>query len=446
MNAAIAEALVVAGMSHDEAARKEQLFAKAESVLRARGVPSTRCWFVPGRIEVLGKHTDYAGGRSLLCTAERGMCIVANPRDDSTVRISDAVDGRSVEFELSAGLAIPESRWTVYTTSVGRRIARNFGGELRGADIAIANDLPRAAGMSSSSVLVVAIFSVLSEINRLDQRPEYKSNIRNREELAGYLGCIENGQTFGSLAGDKGVGTFGGSEDHTAIICSQPGMLRQYSFCPVRAERIIKLPAECTFVIATSGVKASKIGAARGQYNRISKAAEAVLALWRTYSGENPATLRDAVTSSLDAPARIREALEHSSISDFSPQALLDRFDQFVLESEEIIPAAGDALSRADLQSFGDLVDRSQRAAERWLGNQIAETIELARVARQLGAYAASSFGAGFGGSVWSLVSRAEAFQFRDAWKKRYEQLFPEAAAHSQFFVTAPGPACSVFS
>jgi galactokinase len=445
MNTGILEALATAGLSHDEAARKEQLFATAERLLRARGVPCTRRWFVPGRIEVLGKHTDYAGGRSLLCTAERGMCVAANGRDDGVVRIDDAVDGRSIEFEMSADLVIPESKWTVYTTSVGRRIARNFGGELRGADIVIASDLPRASGMSSSSVLVVALFSVLSEINRLDQRPEYKSNIRNPEELAGYLGCVENGQSFGSLTGDKGVGTFGGSEDHTAIVCSQPGMLRQYSFCPVHAERVIKFPAVYTFVIATSGVKASKIGAARDQYNRISKAAEAVLAVWRDYSGENPATLRDAIHSSPDVSAQIREALEHSSMSDFSPQALLDRFDQFVLESEQIIPAAGDALNRADLRLFGELVDRSQDAAERWLGNQIPETIELARVARQLGAHAASSFGAGFGGSVWSLVSRADALQFRDAWKRRYEELFPEAAAQSQFFATAPGPTCFAY-
>jgi galactokinase len=442
VNAAIVDALVAVGMSHEEAARKEQLFATAEELLRARGVPCTRRWFVPGRIEVLGKHTDYAGGRSLLCTAERGMCVAASPREDSAVRIADAVDGRSVEFELSADLAIPESRWTVYTTSVARRIARNFSGELRGADIAIANDLPRASGMSSSSVLVIAIFSVLSEINRLDERPEYQSNIRNQEELAGYLGCIENGRSFGALAGDRGVGTFGGSEDHTAIVCSQAGMLRQYSFCPVHAERIMKLPAECTFVIATSGVKASKIGAARDQYNRISKAAEAILAVWRSCSGENTPTLRDALRSSSGGRERIRAALEHSSISDFSPQRLLDRFDQFVLESEEIIPAAGDALNRDDLRSFGDLVDRSQHAAELWLGNQIPETIGLAQAARQLGAHAASSFGAGFGGSVWSLASCADALQFRDAWKKSYEQVFPDAAANSQFFVTAPGPAC----
>ena len=61
------------------------------------------------------------------------------------------------------------------------------------------------------------------------------------------------------------------------------------------------------------------------------------------------------------------------------------------------------------MAAFGDLVDRSQQLAERRLGNQVPETIELARSARELGARAASAFGAGFGGSVWALVSRADA-------------------------------------
>ncbi len=50
------------------------------------------------------------------------------------------------------------------------------------------------------------------------------------------------------------------------------------------------------------------------------------------------------------------------------------------------------------------MAERSQEAAERWLGNQIPETIALARLARHVGATAASAFGAGFGGSVWALV------------------------------------------
>ena len=58
-------------------------------------------WFVPGRIEVLGKHTDYAGGRSLICAAERGMCVVAAPRSDAFIRIADAIRGEALEVPLS---------------------------------------------------------------------------------------------------------------------------------------------------------------------------------------------------------------------------------------------------------------------------------------------------------------------------------------------------------
>ncbi len=76
--------------------------------------------------------------------------------------------------------------------------------------------------------------------------------------------AIENGQTYKSLTGDGGVGTFGGSQDHTAILTSEAGHLKQYSFCPVRFERTIKLPEDCVFVIGVSGVVADKTGSAKG--------------------------------------------------------------------------------------------------------------------------------------------------------------------------------------
>ena len=56
---------------------------------RALGDGARMRWFVPGRIEVLGKHTDYAGGRSLLCAVERGFCVTAVPRDDDVMRVVD---------------------------------------------------------------------------------------------------------------------------------------------------------------------------------------------------------------------------------------------------------------------------------------------------------------------------------------------------------------------
>ena len=361
-------------------------------------------------------------------------------RSDSVVRINDVVRRKSFEFTISPDLTIPDSGWTVYPTMVARRVARNFPGNLRGADISLASDLPRAAGMSSSSALVVAIFSVLATVNRLSEHSAYTANIHDTEDLAGYLGCIENGQTYQSLLGDSGVGTFGGSEDHTAILGSQPGHLKQYAFCPVRWERTLAMPADCTFVIAVSGVVADKTGSARSQYNRASEATKAILEIWRSVSGSEGGTLAVAVTGAGDRLNRLRSALRKAASADPDSQWLLNRFEQFWLESEVIIPKASDALAQQDLSTFGELVKESQTAAETLLGNQVRETIGLAREARSLGAYAASAFGAGFGGSVWALVAKNEARKFANRWREAYERSFPQPARDSQFFASAAGP------
>jgi len=79
--------------------------------------------------------------------------------------------------------------------------------------------------------------------------------------------------------------------------------------------------------------------------------------------------------------------------------------------------------------------------AERGLGNQVPETIELARSARRLGAIAASAFGAGFGGSVWALVPATDAARFADEWAAVYRRQFQDAAERAAFLVTRPGPA-----
>ena len=84
--------------------------------------------------------------------------------------------------------------------------------------------------------------------------------------------------------------------------------------------------------------------------------------------------------------------------------------------------------------------DRSQAAAELWLGNQIPETIALARLARTCGALAASAFGAGFGGSVWALVQEAEAPAFLEQWRSRYLANFPDRLPKAEFFPTSAGP------
>jgi galactokinase len=121
-----------------------------------------------------------------------------------------------------------------------------------------------------------------------------------------------------------------------------------------------------------------------------------------------------------------------------SDPELTRRFVQFRAEMA-VVRAVANALADGDLDRAGKLVDFSQSAAEFFLGNQIPETIELARFARDVGAIAASAFGAGFGGSVYALIRAENAGDFRRRWMERYEKAFPRSAAAATFFTTAAG-------
>jgi galactokinase len=346
--------------------------------------------------------------------------------------------GCCVEFSLSPDLSPAVGHWSNYLATVGRRLARNFPGGLRGADMAFAGDLPVAAGMSSSSALVVACFMALAAVNRLRERQEYRGNIAGAEDLAEYLAAVENGQAFRGLVGDKGVGTFGGSEDHTAMLCSQPGMLAGYSYRPTRLERRLPMPAGHVFAIASSGVAAEKTGEAMEKYNRASRLAAEVARLWREATGRDAPNIAAALASA-DLPIsceRMRAVLAGAT-----EKGLLARFEHFFNESEEIVPSAGDALAAGNLAAFGHLVDLSQKLAEGYLGNQVPETAYLASSARELHAVAASAFGAGFGGSVWALVRRDDAERFLTDWAVRYMEAFPRSAARAAFFLSGAGPA-----
>jgi len=441
-NHALEERLALAGVSDVEVERKSRLFSRASIALARR--PTLRLW-VPGRIEFLGKHTDYAGGRSLICAVERGFAVAAAPRDDRHVRMTDAVTGELADLEVSPTLAPARGTWSNYVITVARRIARNFPGPLRGADIAFASDLPPAAGLSSSSALVVATFLVLADLNALGAHEEYQRAIENADDLAGYLGAVENGAAFKMLEGDRGVGPFSGSQDQTAILCSRAGALVQYRFAPVHFERSVPLPPDYVFVIGSSGVIAEKTGAALELYNRQARRVHALLDRWRASTGRNDATLGAALESSPDALERLRAIVRGPAMpgadDGFDADDLIARLDQFAAEAYEIIPAAGDALERGDLAALGTLVDRSQRGAEVQLGNQVPETFHLARSARSLGAVAASAFGAGFGGAVWALVRRDEAERFLECWHESYASRFPAPAERAAFFVTMAGPA-----
>jgi galactokinase len=289
---------------------------------------------------------------------------------------------------------------------------------------------------------MVGTFQALAGLQGILEHPEYRANCRSPEALASYLATVENGSDFGTLKGDRGVGTQGGSEDHTAILCSRRGCLGLCSYQPVKVEDLITFPDGLTLAVASSGITAEKTGAAMELYNRASRLARTLVEIWNAAEGTSEPHLKAVLSSSAGAPAKLRNLIRQGARSPFPAEHLLDRLEHFVLENEKILPAAARALEARDLSEFGRWVDASQESGERLLGNQVPETVFLAREARRCGAAAASAFGAGFGGSVWAMVREAEAESFLDAWEAGYRQAFPRAAGKAEFFTTKPsGPA-----
>jgi galactokinase len=435
--------LTAAGLAPHVAEGHARRLARCAQALLHAGVPPDRAacaLVVPGRIEVLGKHTDYAGGRGLLAAVEQGIALVAAPRPDARVRIHDLGYATHAAFDLSPDLHTEPGDWTNYAMTVARRLARDFGSVRRGADVAFESDLPPAAGVSSSSALIVALGITLGAVNGIAREDAIRRLVVRDEDLAGYFAAVESGAPFRGLGGDRGVGTEGGSEDHTAILCARPGHVVQYAFLPTRLERIVPLPAGHVFAVGVSGVHAAKTGSALELYNRASRQARRIAELWRGATGRDDATIGAALEAEPGAAERLRAIIAAADHGAAPADALLARLDQFIAETREIIPAAAAALAAGDLAAFGRAVDRSQMLAERALGNQVDETVFLARSARELGAAAASAFGAGFGGSVWALVEEADAARFLDAWRQAYLGRFPVRAADARFFTTRAGP------
>jgi galactokinase len=372
---------------------------------------ATREYFVPGRVELVGKHVDYAGGRSLTIATELAIHARATTIDEPVIRVRRAAGEVAMDVALSPNAKAINVRSSAYVTAVARRFARDFPHARKGVAVELQSSLPTSAGLSSSTALIVTLAMAFIDANDLASDERWTAAIPTPIAFAEYVAAIETGEAFGDFPADGGVGVRGGAQDHVAIVCAEQGSIGQFSYLPAVLERRVPWPEDIMLAIGVSGVHATKTGNAQAAYNR----------------------LADAMRPRID---------DGGSKMDDAPHEVLERRAQFREETDVIVPGVGDAIRDRDWRKLGALVDRSQSLAENVLGNQVPETVHLARAAREQGAIAASAFGAGFGGAVWAMVQRSEADRFMAAWRADYERAFPAKRARAKWARTNPaGPA-----
>jgi galactokinase len=327
----------------------------------------------PGRVNLIGEHIDYHGLAVLPMALRRHIGVSFARREDRRIRaVSEGYGAR--EFEWTPSLEpVSAGDWENYLRAAAAAVARKWGVG-RGMDAAIVSDLPAAAGLSSSSALMVAVTLSLVRANGL---------------AAGFEDLMEI-----LPEGEQFVGTRGGAMDHAASLASRAGCASLIAFDPLSV-RPVPIPEEWAFLVAHSLTVAEKSAAAREAYNARRQAGAAALGRLGFLSyraaieGRAAADLQALAADQLHAPDE-RAAFLHAAT-----EALRVR-------------AAVRAMESGDAITFGALLLESHASLRDRLQVSNAALDRLVEAAMNSGALGARLTGAGFGGCAVVLARRAD--------------------------------------
>jgi len=359
----------------------------------------------PGRVNLIGEHIDYHGLPVLPIALRRSVSVAFRARADSRIRaVSDGGYGVR-DFTWTADLApTTAGDWENYLRAAACAVARKWGAG-RGVDAAIVSDLPPAAGLSSSSALLVAFTLSLLHANAIP--PVF-------EEL---MDVLPEGEHF--------VGTRGGGMDHAASLASRTDCASLVEFEPL-AVRTVPVPPEWAFLVAHSLTIAEKSGSVRQQYNACRAAGTTAL-------------------ERLGFPS-YRLAIQARTLADLEELALrqLDGAEQasfLHVASEALrVHAAVAAMERHDASSFGSLLLASHASLRDHLHVSSAGLDRLVEAATASGALGARLTGAGFGGCAVVFCRRPDMPAVRRGLIQRYYAGLPEFDERMHLIHAEPGP------
>ena len=346
-----------------------------------------RLFRAPGRVNLIGEHTDYNDGFVMPMAIDYGTIVAAAARDDRRVRVRSLNRGESFEFALDGESERQRHIWLDYVEGVAR-VLESRGALLSGADLLIESDVPVGAGLSSSAALEISVGLAMLTLSGVEV---------DRVALA----------LAGQRAEHEYVGTMCGIMDQLVVTLGQKSHALLIDCRSLETQAIPLQTDDVAIVICDSRVKHEL---ASSQYNvRRAECERAVQLLHEVLPGVR--ALRDV---SVEEFEKYKERL---------PEPVRSRCRHVVTEDARTLRAA-DALRSGDFQEMGRLMLLSHESLRDDYEVSCFELDKLVEVAMSLGdaTLGARMTGGGFGGCTVNLVRRGALEKFQEVVAREYNK------------------------
>ncbi|NLO33792.1 MAG: galactokinase [Candidatus Hydrogenedentes bacterium] len=354
----------------------------------------------PGRVNIIGEHTDYNDGFVLPMAIEYDTVIVGLPRKDRTIRMYASNLDRNAEADLDKRVRNPEDPWTDYIVGVVDELFK-LDKTVHGADLLVMGDVPIGCGLSSSAALEMAALVFFEALG----------NFKFADKDAALLGQRVENNFLGLSTGimDQFISR-SAQKDHALFLDC-----RSYA-----GENVPIAFDEFVFVVANT---ACARGLTASKYNeRVEECKEAVhkLQLLLNKSGEK---LRDYTHDEL---LSIRDQL----------QDIPFRRAQHVITENDRCLKAREAMRAGDVQALGTLLNASHESLRVDYEVTSTELDTLSAIGRSLpGCLGARMTGAGFGGCTVNLVRKDAVDRFCEDLMRQYGE---ETGISGEVYVSKP--------
>ncbi len=346
------------------------------------GYPATHTFQAPGRVNLIGEHTDYNDGFVLPCAIDYQTVISAAPRTDRTVRVIAAdYDNQTDEFSLDAPILAHDSQqWSNYVRGVVKHLL-NRDKSVGGADLVISGNVPQGAGLSSSASLEVAVGTVFQQLYHLPLDGAQIA-LNGQEAENQFVGC-----NCGIM--DQLISALG-KKDHALLLD-----------CRTLGTRAVSMPQGVAVIIINSNFKRTLVGS---EYNTRREQCETGARFF-----QQPA-LRDVSLEQFNTVAAELDPL------------VAKRVRHVLTENQRTVEAA-DALERGDLQRMGELMAASHASMRDDFEITVPQIDTLVEIVKEtIGDKGGVRMtGGGFGGCIVALVPEDLVSQVQAAVAAQYE-------------------------